>query len=319
MSKLFKLKEWLTLEEAAAHISSVIGEPATLADLYRFALDRHLIISVNFVNHAKARKGKWVKTGEIEFHELRSDSLTGKDFPEAISIPSNCEIQVSKDDWISLDTGVSSIEGVWDLTMVGAESLDIEHAYQQMTSGLGVTLVAIDGVFVQQGDVVCQLQTDYDENEFQKGSKAQERDMEHYIAITELTKEETTKIRAEFKVKRDQYLAGRKDTPRDNLYFQSGGLDEHDYVLVIRTSEVTRFIKSLEDVPANEKPLTAKERNSLLVLIGSLCKQLEIDPSQRGVATSLVRMTEMIGAPLTDDTIRKILSQVGEAVLTRKK
>ena len=33
MSKLFKLKEWLTLEEAANHISNVLGEPVTLADI----------------------------------------------------------------------------------------------------------------------------------------------------------------------------------------------------------------------------------------------------------------------------------------------
>ena len=35
MSKLLKLKEWLTLDEAANHISNVLGEPVTLADIYR--------------------------------------------------------------------------------------------------------------------------------------------------------------------------------------------------------------------------------------------------------------------------------------------
>ncbi len=34
MSKLFKFKEWLTLDEATNHISTVLGEPVTSADLY---------------------------------------------------------------------------------------------------------------------------------------------------------------------------------------------------------------------------------------------------------------------------------------------
>ena len=45
MSKLLKLKEWLTLDEAVNHFSNVLGEPITLADLYRLALCSGLIPS----------------------------------------------------------------------------------------------------------------------------------------------------------------------------------------------------------------------------------------------------------------------------------
>ena len=86
-----------------------------------------------------------------------------------------------------------SISGVWDLAMVGAETLDIEHLYQQSTSGLEVTLVAIDGAFVMKGDVICQLQTDYDDNEFQTGSSAQKKDIERYIIEEKLSDEEAKK------------------------------------------------------------------------------------------------------------------------------
>lgn len=319
MSKLFKLKEWLTLEEAVLHISNVLGEPATIADLYRFALDGHLTLSVDFVNHAYARKGKWVKTEQIEFELVEIDIFTGKKLDEPFSIPKNYELHVSGDDWIFLEKPIRSISGVWDLTMIGAEKLDIEHYYQQLTSGLEVTLVAIDGVFVQQGDVVCQLQTDFDDNEFQKGSKAQEKDMERYIVDKKLSKIEAQKVKAKFKEERDKYLEDRKGQPRENNYYPSGGLGDHDFVLVIRTQEITRFIQSLGDVPPSEKPLTSKERNSLLVLIGALCKEVKIDPSKRGVVTSLVTMTESLGAPLSDDTVRKIVKQIEEAVSLRNK
>ena len=75
MGKLFKLREWLTLDEAAAHISNVLGESATVADLYRFALDGYLTLSVDFVNHASARKGKWLKTEQVEFKPIENDCL----------------------------------------------------------------------------------------------------------------------------------------------------------------------------------------------------------------------------------------------------
>lgn len=66
MSKLLKLKEWLTLEQAVSHIINVIDEPVTIEDLYRFALDGHLKLSVNFVNYVHAVKGKWLKEEDIE-------------------------------------------------------------------------------------------------------------------------------------------------------------------------------------------------------------------------------------------------------------
>ena len=217
MGKLFKLKEWLTLDEAATHISNVLGESATVADLYRFALDDHLTLSVDFVNHAYARKGKWLKTEQVEFRLVENDLFSGEKLDIPFSMPVNHEIRVSDDDWISLEKPVVSIEGIWDLTMVGAEKLDIEHYYQQLTSGLKVTLVAIDGLFVQQGGVVCQLQADFDNNEYQQGSKAQKKDMERYIATNELSKDKVKKLQEEYKKDRDEYLISRKNKPNENL------------------------------------------------------------------------------------------------------
>ncbi len=319
MGKLFKLKEWLTLDEAAIHISSILGEPATVADLYRFALDDNLTISVDFVNHACARKGKWLKTEQVEFCFFENDFFSGEKLDKPYSMPTNSEIRVSDDEWISLEKPVVSIKGIWDLTMVGAEKLDIEHYYQQLTSGLEVTLVAIDGVFVQQGDVVCQLQQDFDNNEYQEGSRAQKKDMERIIATNELSDDEVKNLKDKFKKDRDEYLISRKKRPNYDNYYPSGGLDEQDFVLVIRTKELTRFILSLEDTPNSEKPLTSKERNSLLVIIASLCKEANIDYNQRGVAGAIQRLTEQLGSPVTDDTIRSVLKQINEAVENRSK
>ena len=71
-SKLFSLKEWLTLDDAAKHLSIVFGEEVTRADILRLALDKRLTLSVDFVNHASARKGKLIPIEQCAFSILPS-------------------------------------------------------------------------------------------------------------------------------------------------------------------------------------------------------------------------------------------------------
>jgi hypothetical protein len=319
VSKLFKLKEWLTLDEAANHISTVLGEPVTLADIYRLSLDDHIKLSANFVNGAQARTGKFVKTDDVQFYLMENMLFSGEKLVPPISLPLNNEVQCSEDEWVALDKNVVSIRGLWDLTMIGSEAIDIEFYYHQETSGLEVDLTCLEGTLLRQGDVICQLQSDFDDNEYQQGSKAAKQHLEQYITSKKLTDDETKKLRVEYEAERKEFLGGKREFERVPSYYPSGGLDEHDYVLVVKTKEVTRFIQSLEETPPEAKPLSSKERNSLLVLLGAVCKHSDIEPSQRGIATSLVAMTELIGAPLTDDTIRKILNQIEPAIESRSK
>ena len=73
MSKLFKLREWLTIPEAAKRMSISFGEEVTEADVFRLALDGHLRLSVNFVNHAKARCGKPTAIEDAEWFEFPAE------------------------------------------------------------------------------------------------------------------------------------------------------------------------------------------------------------------------------------------------------
>ena len=320
MSRLFKLREWLDLEDAATHISNVLGEPAKVSDLYRFAVDGHLQISVNFVNHVTARKGKWIVLDNIECDIKKHFQSTGE-MEEFVreTAAENRKMFGSEYGWIDYQRHVTEIDGVWDLVMYGAETLDIEQAYQALTSGLAVTSVCIDGVYLRRGEVFCQLQTDFEDNELMPGSRAHRKNLERHIADQDLADHEAKELRDKFDSLRKEFLFDRENGSEENNYFPSGGLSEHDYVFVIRTKEITRFIQSLEETPESSKPLTSNERNSLLVLIGAMCENVGIDPKQRGVAASLVKMTEISGTPLTDDTIRKILKQIEGAATARSK
>lgn len=78
-------------------------------------------------------------------------------------------------------------------------------------------------------------------------------------------------------------------------------------------------IKELEALKKNAAQLSTTERNTLLVIIAALCKYSEIDLNERSATSSVVQRTDEIGAPVSDDTVRKVLGQIPDALATRKK
>ena len=55
---LYRFREWLTVPDAASHLSIAVGEQVTTADVLRLGLDGHLKLSINLVNGASAQFGK---------------------------------------------------------------------------------------------------------------------------------------------------------------------------------------------------------------------------------------------------------------------
>ena len=87
------------------------------------------------------------------------------------------------------------------------------------------------------------------------------------------------------------------------------------YADIVNTPEE----KSKALIALNEKPLSTTERNTLLTIIAALCDALDIDPQKRGFSGDVAKMTERIGAAVTDDTIRKILNKIPAALEARTK
>ena len=144
MSKLFKLKKWLTVAESATYLSLAFSETVTESDIYRLVLDRHLTLSVNLVNHGYARTGRSVGIDDVDFY--MSDNLVlasinetvdriikirGEDpFHKIISSAAIGENQYFKYD---VKNDFTRVGGIWDLVMVGNNSLNIEHMFQVLT------------------------------------------------------------------------------------------------------------------------------------------------------------------------------------------
>ena len=114
MKKLLKLKEWLTVPDAARHLSILFGEEVSEADVLRFALDGHLTLSVNFVNMAVGRCGPILS---------REDAMrVSPEFPELMfDRPGGLEIRDGE--FWQRGKEITYIDGVWDLTMLAPSEM----------------------------------------------------------------------------------------------------------------------------------------------------------------------------------------------------
>ncbi len=350
MSKLFKLKEWLTVPDSARYLSIAFGEDVTEPDVLRLALDGHLKLSVNFVNHARAKRGKVVSRNDTEwimFPNLNRKATENnssapvdvtpdkiKDYPPDLlakwfEIPENergnffpllMSLNIDNLRFLTLDKKVTSIMGVWDLSMIGGEELDIEHRYQLLTGGPAVTLEGMNGAFVERDDgLMYQLQSDFDDNEYQTGSTAQLKKLKKHIESNKIKGTEAQKLLDTHKHDRKIFLEKRASEDNSHKYFPAGGLTE-DSVLVVRTAALRDFEQSINDTPKlSDKAITTTERNTLLAIIAGLCDYSAINPSERGVADKIAVMTQEYGAEVSSETIRKVLAKIPAALVTRMK
>jgi hypothetical protein len=68
-----------------------------------------------------------------------------------------------------------------------------------------------------------------------------------------------------------------------------------------------------------EKGLNATERNSLLTIVAALCDYSAIKYTDRGAASQIARLTDDIGASVSDDTVRRWLKEIPSALESRMK
>jgi hypothetical protein len=158
LKKLLKLKDWLTVADAARHLSIQFGEDITEADVLRFGLDGHLTLSAYFVNPKYGRCGKIIPRADAETKEISIESGNVK-----WAIKKGCLVKGGK---VFSFGDLTLFEGVWDLSMLGAERSQVEHKYQSLTCGPEVELFSKDGALVNRPDgtwgrlLINDIQTD---------------------------------------------------------------------------------------------------------------------------------------------------------------
>lgn len=277
MSKLFKLKEWLSVSDAGKHLTLSFGEKVTEADVLQLALDGHLKLSIHLVNGACASRCVPVKTEEIEWVEVQLPTA-GNHF---MKIPLGGRLFQEGDDVFQVTKSITSLEsGIWDLPMIGGERIDVEHRLQQIVSGLDVTAVSLEGIFLASpdGDLY------------------------------------------EVKSRHEDDLCSGKKFFDPNNFHPAGCLPEDAFFVVrtaaIRSLEQSVNGESA----STEKPLATRERNTLLTIIAALCKEAKIDYTKPAKAAGLIEDTAAkMGLSIGETTIEGHLKKITSTVATRMK
>lgn len=233
MSKLSKLRGWLTIKETALNISNVIGSPVTLADIYQFALSGDLVLSVNFVNIVKARKITLIKKGDIKYEKFFPENLPNMPKGGHFNVPTNVLHQITNELWVeNIEKQVVSLSGIYDLSMIGTEKFYLKQLYLHETSSdIEVKVPDAMSVYVKGVEETYQLQLLLT--------------MEQYrVQHNNLT------------------VNGLKPRILDSaLAYPANRLDELDHILVVKEKEVTRLIKSLGG-PCQEVKLSVETPNT---------------------------------------------------------
>ena len=231
MSKLFELKEWLNLPDAAAHLSKVFKEDVNEADLLRLALDDQLKLSVRFVNATPAIACKTLSVAKTDFQQ-------GLSISDRSSIEDALREALRTGREISFGESIELLSGVFDLPMIGGERVWVENKYQHETATpvpVNILNAALVGSFVEREDgELYQLQLIIPIDQPVEG-----------IEIDSLGK--------------------------SFVRMASPFLNTDEYPLVVRTSALQEFqLRTSKSENANEKTLTTRERNSLLKVIAAL-------------------------------------------------
>lgn len=100
---------------------------------------------------------------------------------------------------------------------------------------------------------------------------------------------------------------------------ECGFLKSNRYELKSAEIESNSDLSRATNNADGEKPLATTERKTLLTVIAALCDYSAILHQERGAAGQIASMTVELGAEVTDDTIRKILKQIPDALRTRLK
>jgi hypothetical protein len=176
MKKLLNLKQWLTVADAARHLGILFGEDVSEADVLRLALDGHLTLSVYFVNGARGRCGPIVRVEDAQWTIQEEDPddrihLIGSPPPregEKVQVFSSFVhgLWLGGGRVIECAKETELLDGVWDLTMLGHERLEVEQRYQFLTDGPGVDMSFRDGpldhpIVSREDGTFCQLHEPY--------------------------------------------------------------------------------------------------------------------------------------------------------------
>nr|WP_312379564.1 hypothetical protein [Delftia acidovorans] len=272
MSKLFKIKNWVTPQQGLEFLSLQLGEEVQTLDILQLITEGELKISIKLSHRSPAQLGKVVPLKEVPISELPNLKGDGTiSYLNGYSLSHKGDY-TEETPFACFDKEVSYIDGIWDLAMIGNEAIHVSNMLREEMGAEQMDLISISGTFLIRPDGTC------------------------------------ASLQESFR-------------PEDgvNGFFPASGLPENS-VLIFRTEELKRFISVLDGSQDREKPLETRERNTLLSIIGVLCKEAGHDFNKSAKAAAIIQSTAaQMGVSLGESTIESHLKKVADALATRMK
>lgn len=277
MSKLFKLKEWVTLPDAAKYLSLTLAEEVSEVDLLRLVLDKHLTLSVLFVNSVPAKEGKIIPLSEVLFKEV--PSIIDENVKIKLSDSKEYINEYTKDKfYIKLEDRVFLLRGIYDIPLIGNDRVHIERIYYEQINKTELDYICLDGAFVECGNVIYQVQ-EYFEDGFIKEMRE------------------------------------RENHSRNDEYFPAGGLPD-DAALVFRTNVLREFVESLsEKQQKSNKTAETVTKNNLMKMIITMAVDgygFNAHDPKSPIPKEISERAQNVGLKISDDTVRKWLRESAE-------
>jgi len=144
VSKLFKLSQWLTIEETADHLSSELSELITEAKVLQLGIDGHLKLSIDFYYSADAKKAEIITIDKASDYDVNFSRLLFQDLGECGAIFST---KIDAQTIVKFND-VTTISGVFDLPFIGGERLAVIYERQRIIKGADVQRINYFGIYV---------------------------------------------------------------------------------------------------------------------------------------------------------------------------
>lgn len=147
MKRLFHLKKWVTLNDAARRLSTLLDEAITAGDVLQLAIDGHLRISLRLINGAVARPLMLID----DLSKMSVDKVPGLDGKYSVVIPRDGPIiTYGAHLYQVLNVMMELDSDIWDLPMLGFETVLVQQLYQSITGG-----EQIERLMTDEGFLVC--------------------------------------------------------------------------------------------------------------------------------------------------------------------
>lgn len=303
MIRLFKLKDWVTLDDAARHLSSVLAEEVRRVDILQFAVEGQLTISVNVAHGGTARQGKIVPRSAVPVAKGLPRPKKGSldvddDYEVPLGIPLDSGEFIVFDQKLEDKDGGARIEGVWDVPMIGDDRLAVEREFHDAMGIPRRDATTLDGAFISRPN--------HDEREV-------------WQVLSKSTRRKTNPEWLRRKHAGESLEGFKQVLDEEEAFYYPGDLPDGSF-LVVRSDELQRFLSEAVDDSgavrsAEATGMKARERNAWQAMVGALVRLLVKPSGQYGDHTAVVaKLVALYGDDPPDGLSKSNLRKIKESV-----